>query len=136
MTGSNSNPAAYRWFALQAVSVCGLVIVVGLLLWRRAGAAGRAGLIIGALAALAGSLLGGMVARRAIRSGPAAVMFRAMGVRLGVVVGLTLMLALLGRWPIVPLLMSVAVTHLLLLGIDSRDALKLTRNPERQDSND
>lgn len=130
MNDSGSTSAPYRWFAMQAVAVCALVIVVGLLLWRQAGARGREGVIIGALAALVGSLVGGVVARRAVRSGPAAVMFRAMGVRLGVVVGSTLILALLGRWPIVPLLMSVAVTHLLLLGVDSRDALKLTRKPD------
>jgi hypothetical protein len=40
---------------------------------------------------------------------------------------LGLVAAISGRWPIVPLLISLAITHLALLIVDSRDAMSLTR---------
>lgn len=127
MNASSNRSASFGGFALQAVALYALVIALGLVLLRDPGRGTVAAMIAGASIALIGSLIGGVAARRLLRSGPGTVMFGAMGTRLAVVIGLAIVAAISGRWLIVPLLLSLAITHLVLLIVDSRDALKLTR---------
>jgi hypothetical protein len=119
--------ASFLGFALQAVSLSAGIVALGLILLRDPAPGTVPAMIVGTATALIGSLVGGLAARRLVRSGPGTMMFGAMGTRLTVVVVLGLVAAISGRWPIVPLLISLAITHLALLIVDSRDAMSLTR---------
>jgi len=127
MSEDSHRSASFGGFALQAVALYALVIAAGLVMLPQPEQGTASAMIAGASIALIGSLVGGLAARRLLRSGPGTVMFGAMGTRLAVVIGLAIVAAISGRWLIVPLLLSLAITHLALLIVDSRDALKLTR---------
>lgn len=130
MSETSRAAAPFLGFALQAIGLYAVVIALGLVVLRDPAQGTVAGMIVGASTALIGSLVGGLAARRLSRSGPGTMMFGAMGTRLIVVVVLGLVAAVSGRWPIVPLLVSLAITHLLLLVVDSRDAMRLTRGSD------
>jgi hypothetical protein len=114
-------------FALQVVPVAAAVWAAGW--WLAAGApvGTREAITAGVVAALAASLVGGVVGRGLAPAGVVAALFGAMGVRLGCAVLLGTIAALSGRWAIVPLLLALAITHLVLLVPDSLDAVRLTR---------
>lgn len=130
MSGSTAIRAPYWSFALQAGLTAAAVGAAG---WWLAPNA-RDAVVVGALVALAASLIGGLVSRGLAPAGGVTALFGAVGVRLFAVVLFGTVAALTGRWATAPLLLALAVTHLALLVPDSVDTIRLTRrtgSPEK-----
>lgn len=130
MSGSTAIRAPYWSFALQAGLTAAAVGAAG---WWLAPSA-RGAVIVGALVALAASLIGGLVSRSLAPAGGVTALFGAVGVRLFAVVLFGTVAALAGPWATAPLLLTLAVTHLALLVPDSLDTIRLTRrtgSPEK-----
>lgn len=123
MSGSTAIRAPYWSFALQAGLTAAAVGAAGW--WLAPGA--RGAVTVGALIALAASLIGGLVSRGLVPAGGVTALFGAVGVRLFAVVLLGTVAALAGRWATAPLLLTLALTHLALLVPDSVDTIRLTR---------
>lgn len=123
MSGSTTVRAPYWSCALQAGLTAAAVGAAGW--WLAPGA--RGAVVVGALVALAASLIGGLVSRSLVPAGGVTALFGAVGVRLFTVVLFGTVAALAGRWPTAPLLLTLAVTHLALLVPDSLDTIRLTR---------
>lgn len=123
MSGSTAIRAPYWSFALQAGLTAAAVGAAGW--WLAPGA--RDAVVVGALVALAASLIGGLVSRGLVPAGGVTALFGAVGVRLFAVVLFGTVAALAGRWATAPLLLTLAVTHLALLVPDSLDTIRLTR---------
>lgn len=144
-------------FALQAVGFTVLLAVAG---WwwacSRYGAAGPPAVIVGfGISLLAALVSGWFLSRRSGRcveaDAPAGEAIRgdtalldnlgAMGIRLLVITGLVVTAVSLGAFEVTPLLLSVAVGYVVLLGLETRFALALVahrgengRDPERRDT--
>jgi hypothetical protein len=115
-------------FAGAATALALLLALAGVGPTRRlAGDAATAAVWAGCLASLAASLLGGLVVVGAWRRGAVAIVgaLGAVGVRLLVVVLAGVAVALSGLAPVKPLLLWLALSHGVLLVIDTRFALAI-----------
>ncbi|MGH9380363.1 MAG: hypothetical protein ACRD2Z_07100 [Thermoanaerobaculia bacterium] len=115
--------SSYWSFALQ---VCLAALAVGAAGWWLAPGS-RDAVSVGVLAALIASLIGGLVSRGMLAAGGVTALFGAMAVRLLVAVLLGAVAALSGRFSLAPLLLALAIAHLVLLVPDSLDAMRLAR---------
>jgi len=132
MTDPRPAAGGYLRFLGQLVAVTVLVALVGWFPTRRlAGEAGLAALIAGCVVTMLASAFGAVpiaVARRFAPPGaPAAALGPVLGsmvLRLGATVFLTWAATLVGRFPLPPLLLWVAVSYAAQLVIDTRYAVR------------
>jgi hypothetical protein len=121
----------YLAFAALATAVAAAVAGAGVLLTRLvAGPGADAAVVAGCAVSLAASLIGGLplVIGRQDRSMAVAAL-AATGLRLGVVLVLTLVLAVASGLARKPFLFGTAVSYLALLAVDTRFALVAASSP-------
>ena len=134
----NSSPPKptmrYVRFLLSALTVTGLVVVLGSLpTWRMAGSEGILAMLAGCGISLVASAIGALpvalAAGRPLDTLPHTLM-AAMALRFVVVAVVTVAVALSGPLPPKPLLIWVAISYGAQLVVDTRFALRATRNQE------
>ncbi len=118
---------AYLRFTAMAFGLTLALVLLGLpFVGNLAGTNARGALIAGCSASLFASLVGALptlLARRKLSS-PMVIAFGSMALRLAVILGLGLVLLLSGAFPRKPLLLSVALSYVALLPLDTRFVLR------------